>query len=174
MNVKGKNKMTLMKHLLLRSLVGILFLFGVLACKAQPFTMDEKIKPTELKLTSFTGKTAIEKGRITIVDITQKDEALYFYVRGISIFSPVMVYIVSTDKVNKLGISLHKDFWKDADKSGNTDNDGVFSSSFKTGSDFGIKIISKKMPAKYQIMVWVGDEITPELPSPFKKQKTIR
>ena len=172
MNVKSKDKTTLIKHLLLKSVVGVLLLFGVLECKAQPFTMDEKIKPSELKLSSFTGKTAKEKGRIAIVDITQKDEALYFFVRGVSILSPIMVYVESTDKTNKLGVTLHKDFWKDADKLGNTGDDGVFKSSFKTGSDFGIKIVSKKMPAKYQILVWVGDEVTPDLQSPFKKRKT--
>ncbi len=149
-------------------------MFGVLACKGQPFTMDEKIKPTELKLSSYVGKTAKEKGRIAIVDVNQKDESLYFFVRGISVFSPIMVYVESVDKANKLGISLHKDFWKDADRSGNTDNEGVFSSSFKTGGDFGIKVLSKKMPVKYQILVWVGDEVTPDLPSPFKKQKATQ
>ncbi|MFM9905424.1 MAG: hypothetical protein ACKVQJ_12750 [Pyrinomonadaceae bacterium] len=158
----------------MKILFSILLLFGAVGCYAQPFSTDEKIKPTELKLTSYVGKAAKEKGRIAIVDVNQKDESLYFFVRGISIFSPIMIYIESEDKANRLGISLHKDFWKDADKSGNTDNNGVFSTSFKTAGDFGIKILSKKMPAKYQILVWVGDEVTPDLPSPFKKQKAAQ
>ncbi|MEQ1642791.1 MAG: hypothetical protein ABL959_05045 [Pyrinomonadaceae bacterium] len=158
----------------MKIILGICILFGCVTCYAQPFSPDEKIKPTELKLTEYAGSNPKEKGKIGLVSVTQKDETLYFFVRGISIFSPVMVYVESADKTKRLAVSLHKDLWKDVERSGSTGEDGVYRSGFKTGSEFGIKVNSKAIPAKYQLMVWVGDEVVPNLPSPFKKQKPAK
>ncbi len=174
MDVKSNNETAFIKWLMVRSLVGILLLFGVLTCKAQPFTMDEKIKPTELKLSNYPGTSPIEKGRIVVASVNQKDEAIYFYVKGISIFSPIVVSVDSLQKESKIDISFHKDFWTEIEQSGATQANGRFVSLFKTGGDFGIKIMSRKIPVKYQIMIWVGEEIIDDLPSPFKKQKPTR
>lgn len=149
----------------------ICVLFGAISCNAQLFTLDEKIKPTELKLTDFAGSGTKEKGEIAIVNVTQRDEVLYYFVKGISILSPVVVYVESNNKADKLDVSLHKDFWTEVQKSGTTDAAGLFSSAFKTGGGFGIRITSKNLPAKYQVLVWVGEEVIVGLPSPFKKQK---
>jgi hypothetical protein len=158
----------------MKSIIFIFVLFGAFSCFAQPFTIDEKIKPTELKLTDFAGSSSKEKGRIALVTVTQKDDSLYFFVKGISIYSPIMVYADSLNKQDKLQISLHKDLWTEVEKSGVTDADGFWSSTFKTGSDFGIKISTPKKPVKYELFVWVGDEVKVDVPTPFKKRKAIK
>ena len=40
---------------------------------------------------------------------------------------------------------------------------------FKTEGDFGIMVIANKMPARYVLLVWTGDEMKIEMPSVFKR-----
>lgn len=135
---------------------------------AQPFALDEKLKPTELKLTDYAASDPRTKGKVAIVEVTQKNETLYFFAKGISIFSPVMVFVEASNKADKLAVSLHKNTWNTIERSGETDASGVWTDKFKTGGDVGIKITARKFPAKYQIVLWVGDEIDVTMPTPFK------
>ncbi len=155
-----------MKHLLI-----LLTLFIYTTSIAQPFTLNKSIKPTELKLTDYNGTKPIEKGKITIVDVNQKDDTLYFFTKAVSILSSVVIAVNTEDKQNKLAISLHKDFWTEVDKSGTTDNNGTWITSFKTGGDIGIRIACKKS-IKYKLTIWVGDEVNVDMPTPFKKYKS--
>lgn len=139
---------------------------------AQPFALDEKIKPTELKLTDYRTEDPRAKGKIAIIEVTQKNETLYFFAKGISIFSPVMVFVESSNKADKLAVSLHKNTWSAVERSGETDANGVWTDKFRTGGDVGIKITARKMPAKYQIVLWVGDEVDVTMPTPFKTRTT--
>ena len=135
---------------------------------AQPFALDEKIKPTELKLTEYTSKDPRMKGKVAVAEVTQKNDSLYFFVKGISIFSPVIILVESMDKTEKLNVSLHKNTWNAVEVSGETGSDGTWSKTFTTAGDVGIKIGTKKFPTKYQVVVWVGDEVDVQMPSPFK------
>ena len=141
---------------------------GVTAVQAQPFALDEKIKPSELKLTDYTSKDARMKGKVAVAEVTQKNDSLYFFVKGISIFSPVIVLVESMDKTEKLNVSLHKNTWNAVEASGETGADGIWSKTFTTGGDVGIKVGAKKFPTKYQVVVWVGDEVDLPMPTPFK------
>jgi len=52
---------------------------------AQPFTLDEKIKPTELKLADYKAESDTGQGRLAQISITQTDPSQYFFVEGVSI-----------------------------------------------------------------------------------------
>ncbi|HMT09375.1 MAG TPA: hypothetical protein PKA82_15335 [Pyrinomonadaceae bacterium] len=153
--------------------VSMIFVIGILClgtsvANAQPFALDEKIKPSELKLTDYTSKDARMKGKVAVAEVTQKNDSLYFFVKGISIFSPVIVLVESMDKTEKLNVSLHKNTWNAVEASGETGADGIWSKTFTTGGDVGIKVGTKKFPAKYQVVVWVGDEVDLAMPNMFK------
>ncbi len=53
---------------------------------AQPFTLNEKIKPTELTLEPYRAGDGKGDGRMYGAVVTQTQEAQYFFVRGISIY----------------------------------------------------------------------------------------
>lgn len=143
---------------------------GVTAVQAQPFALDEKIKPSELKLTDYTSKDPRMKGKVAVAEVTQKNDSLYFFVKGISIFSPVIVLVESMDKTEKLNVSLHKNTWNVVERMGETDSNGIWSDRFNTGGDVGVKVVARKFPVRYQIVLWVGDEVDMAMPSPFKKE----
>ena len=51
------------------------------------------------------------------------------------------------------------------------DEKGQWSEKFKTENDFGIMVIPQSKPAKYTLLVWVGDEAKIELPPVLDKDK---
>ncbi len=141
------------------------------AVNAQPFNMDSSINPVELKLKPFkpTNKDSVlQKGRMSIMKVTQVKDTLYYFVQGASIFSPVYVGVTSLDPSVKVKTQLHKMNWKNALRSGTTNSNGQWSEQFKTENDFGIMVVPESKPARYTLLVWVGDEAKLELPGVFK------
>jgi hypothetical protein len=136
---------------------------------AQPFTLNEKIKPTELKLEPYRSGNSKTNGRIYGAVITQTQETQYFFVQGISIYSPSYVGITADNPSAPIQVSLHKAIWDRPALKGQTDSGGRWDAKFKTSGDFGISVTPDKLPATYAVLVWVGNEIDLPLVSPFKK-----
>ena len=138
---------------------------------AQPFTLDKKFKPVQLKLNKYDPPNEPKaKGRISITEVIQKEDTLFYFVKGTSIYSPIYVGLQSGDSTSStIEVSLHKLSWKRAERSGTTDATGHWEQQFKTENDFGIRVIVKDKPTAYSLMVWVGDEVKMELPTVFKK-----
>src|SRR5262249_61707173 len=100
------------------------FLLGVGIARplmAQPFTLNDKIKPAEIKLEPYRTPDGQADGRIYGAVITQTQEAQYFFVQGISIYSPDYVGIASDDPSTRIQISLHKETWDQPSRRGQTD-----------------------------------------------------
>jgi hypothetical protein len=135
---------------------------------AQPFTLDKKIKPIELTLIPYKAKDSIYNGKINITTVTQKEDTLYFFVKGLSMYQPTYIGVDCEDKKQKTKIFLCKDNWKVVNKKGQL-VDGYWFEKFKTEGSYGIMIIKNKPTDVYNIMIWVGKEIlNRKLPSPFK------
>ena len=135
---------------------------------AQPFTMNPDIVPTELTLNPFKPATNEKmNGRISITNVTQVKDTLYFFVKGLSVYSPAYAGITMKDKTNSADIGLFKENWLKPSKGGNTGDKGVWDQKFKTEGDFGIRVIAKTKPCTYSIIVWNGNDIEVEVPSAF-------
>jgi hypothetical protein len=151
----------------------VCFLFVV---KAQPFTLNKNIKPVELTLIPYKAKDSVYNGKINITTVTQKEDTLYFFVKGLSMYQPTYIGFDSEDKKQKTKIFLCKDNWKIANKTGQLTN-GYWYEKFKTEGSYGIMVIKNKPTDVYNIMIWVGKELlNRKLPSPFKaaaKTKTV-
>ena len=137
---------------------------------SQPFTLDS-MKVTELKLVKYTPKDEKGKGRINLTQVTQVKDTMYFFVNGLSMYSPTYVGITAREKDKKIKVQLHKWNWKDILRSGSTDDKGHWEDKFKTETDFGIMVICKDKPVDYALTVWTGEEAKPELPTVFSNDK---
>lgn len=134
----------------------------------QPFTLNDRIEPVQLELHNFNPPSVSNaKGKINITEVNQVNDTLYFFVKGISIYSPIYVGIEKFKPDNPLEIGLYKMNWLQADRKGKTDQHGNWDEQFKTDMDFGIMVFSKAIPADYSILVWAGDETGFELPGVF-------
>jgi hypothetical protein len=148
-------------------LIVVLFFIQQFAL-AQPFTLEEKIKPVELILKAVNpAKLPKAKGRMNVTEVTQAEDTAYYFVQGASIYSPVYVGLKLKDAANPVKVSLHKMNWKNENRSGSTDNQGRWAEHFKTENDFGIRVIAPVKPSTYSLVVWVADEPKMELPTVF-------
>ena len=89
------------------SIISLLLCSGVVM--AQPFTLDKKLKPVQLKLHKYNSPNEPKaKGRISISQTTQTDDTTFYFVKGASIYSPVYFSIKTNDPSNTIEVSLHK------------------------------------------------------------------
>jgi hypothetical protein len=158
------------KHALLILLAT--YLMGMATVHAQPFTLDNNIKPIELNFVNIDPpKKPTAKGRLNVTNITQVADTMYYFGKGFSTYSPVYVGVTAKDKAVPLQVDLCKENWLTASRQGNTGEKGYWEDKFRTEGDFGIRVIAKTKPASYTIVVWNGEDIKVDVPSPFSKDK---
>lgn len=146
-----------------------LILISVNTLSAQPFSLDERIKPTELKLVDYKKDDSLRRGRINITKVVQVKDTAYYFVQGLSMYSPAVVGITAKAGSANIRINLCKNNWKNADKSGETGDSAHWEQRFKTEGDFGIMVIPEQKPAEYNLLVWAGGEAKEVgITSPFK------
>ncbi|MBL0147057.1 MAG: hypothetical protein IPP48_16420 [Chitinophagaceae bacterium] len=145
--------------------------FITILTNAQPFTLNKNIKPVELKLVPYKAKDSIWNGKINITTVAQKEDTLYYFVKGLSIYQPIYISIASQNPKHKYEIKLCKDNWKSADRTAKLDAKGNWGMQFKTEGSFGLMVVCKEPLTNYKLLVWVGKELKNiGIPSPFTKK----
>src|ERR1700681_195724 len=89
-----------MRQMLRGVTVGCVVLAGLGIARpssAQPFTLNDKIKPTEITLKTYRAGGGKADGRVYGAVITQTQATQYFFVQGISIYSPSYVGVTTDD-----------------------------------------------------------------------------
>ncbi len=138
---------------------------------AQPYTLDKKIKPIQLRLISYNGEKGDStwKGQVNFTTVTPKKDSTYFFVSGLSVYQPI--FLSATGKKNNIQIILCKNTWKTADQTGNLKSAGKWSTRFKTEGSFGILVVTTSREP-YQLFTWVGKPLRgKDIGVPFKKQE---
>jgi len=136
---------------------------------AQPFNLDDRIVPVELTFEPYK-KEGAEKpnGRISFNKLTQENDTSYYFIKGLSMYSPTYFSLNSTDPAADIKINLCKENWKTIHHTGEVKGKAIYKNNFKTEGDFGIMVVANKKPAHYVLMVWTGDEMKIEMPTVFK------
>jgi hypothetical protein len=136
---------------------------------AQPFNLDENIRPVELNFEEYKKEGEDKpKGRISMNTYSQENDTAYYFIKGLSMYSPTYFSLNSADPAADIKVSLCKENWHTFHQTGNVKGKSIWKSNFKTEGDFGIRVVANKKPAHYVLLVWTGDEIKVELPSVFK------
>lgn len=152
----------------MKVLLFIAFCISFYTAKAQPFTLND-INPVELNLIDYKKNDPKEKGRINVTSVTQTKDTMYFFVKGLSMYSPAYFGITAVKGSAPIVVNLNKENWVQPNKSGETDDKGYWHTSFKTEGDFGIMVVPKEKPAVYTLVTWVGAEAKDVgVTSPFK------
>lgn len=150
-------------------LVPVLLFFSAQHIKAQPFNLDENVKPVELKFEEYKKQgDAKAKGRISVNTLTQEQDTAYYFIQGLNMYAPTYFSLNSNQPDADISIKLCKENWKTFHRSGEVKGKSLWKSDFKTEGDFGIMVIANKKPVSYVLMVWTGDELKVEMPSVFK------
>lgn len=144
--------------ILQRTLIAVCLLTAFNRVQAQPFNLDDRIQPVELNLVDYKKEDAKRKGRINITNVTQAKDTLYYFVKGLSMYSPTYFSITTADQSVPVKVKLCKNNWRESARSGETGDKGSWSTKFKTEGDFGIMVVPSAKGAKYTLLTWVGDE----------------
>ncbi len=157
----------------MRNKILSLFVFSLLLpaiAKAQPFTLDENITPTELMLVDYKKDDTLRRGMINVTTVTQVKDTAYYFVKGLSMFSPVYFGLTAPEGNGNIRVQLCKDNWTTANRSGETGDKRHYQEQFKTEGDFGIMVIAEQKPASYTMITWMGKEAKEVgITSPFKE-----
>lgn len=146
----------------------LLFLSGGLL-RAQPFTLDN-ITPTELVMVNYKKEDTLRRGMMNVTTVTQVKDTAWYFVKGLSMFSPVYFGLTAGEGNGNIRVQLCKDNWKTANRSGETGENRHYQEQFKTEGDFGIMVIAEQKPANYTMVTWTGKEVKDVgMISPFKE-----
>ena len=160
--------MKLVKILLLCS---VLYL-GVSPSYAQPFTLDEEIKPQKLELQPDNRKG--HEGGKFLATLSSVDSTKYYYVKGHTMFQFVDVLVQAYTDQQSLQVALVNDNWKDVieQQSTQTAQDGIVHFKIRSYSSFGLKVHSPSGErVNYSIIVQASKPHKTYLGSPFTKIK---
>ena len=102
------------------------------AATAQPFTLDKKVQPLLLELVSFKTSDSLRNGKRNITRVVQVKDTSYYYVKGLSIYQPIVLHISSADANNKMIIHVTKDIGKKPDRIGSLNTKGIWQAAFET------------------------------------------
>ena len=144
----------------MRYLFSFLFVFSLLSVeivKAQPFTLDN-ITPTELVMVNYKKEDTLRRGMMNVTTVTQVKDTAFYFVKGLSMFSPVYFGLTAPEGNGNIRVQLCKDNWKTANRSGETGEKRHYQEQFKTEGDFGIMVIAEQKPANYTMVTWMGKE----------------
>lgn len=136
---------------------------------AQPFNLTETVQPVELNFTEYKKESEDKaKGRISINALSQEKDTMYYFIKGLSMYSPTYFSLNSSDPDADIKVNLCKENWHAFHQTGDVKGKEIWKSNFKTEGDFGIMVIANKLPVRYVLLVWTGDEMKVEMPSVFK------
>lgn len=137
--------------------------------RAQPFTLEE-ITPVELNMVEYKKEDTLRRGLINVTTVTQVKDTAWYFVKGLSMFSPVYFGLTAAEGTGNIRVQLCKDNWKTANRSGETREKRHYQEQFKTEGDFGIMVIADQKPASYTMVTWTGKEAKEVgIDSPFKE-----
>lgn len=136
---------------------------------SQPFSLDPHIRPVELNFEEYKKEGEDKaKGRISMNNLTQEKDTMYYFIKGLSMYSPTYFSLNSADPAADIKINLCKENWHTIHHTGNVTGKSIYKNNFKTEGDFGIMVVANKKPAQYVLLVWTGEEMKFEMPSVFK------
>ncbi len=145
------------------------FLFSYTDLFAQPFNLNESVQPVELNFTEYKKEGSdTAKGKISMNTLSQEKDTMYYFIKGLSMYSPTYFSLNSADPGADIKVNLCKENWHTFHQTGAVKGKSIWKSNFKTEGDFGIMVIANKKPVRYVLLVWTGDEMKIEMPSVFK------
>ena len=97
-----------------------------------------------------------------------------FFTENLLVLQPIVVTVVAKNKGDKIKVTLAKLRWDEKHMEGSTGDKGKVILKTRTQGDLRIVVTSEDggEPKPYYLMVWVGDEIKPQLKPVVTSMKT--
>ncbi|MBT8255413.1 MAG: hypothetical protein KJO23_02640, partial [Bacteroidia bacterium] len=153
----------------LRVVLVMIFTLGIFTqVTAQPYTLDEEIKPIQLQLKEDKKRKGAQG---LAANVTIDKEPQHFYVKGLDMFQFVDVFIFSNLGNPNFKVELVKNTWNEVEESATTgaSDKGIINFKLRTYGDFGLKVLPSGKKVNYTIVVYASPPIEEHLGSAFTK-----
>lgn len=120
---------------------------------------DAKPKPIRLEPKEMAG---VDRGRAVVVKGEIGRDPQRFLLEGISYMHPVAVALRPVNKGDQLSMSITKYAWDRPLRQGETDGE-ILRYVFRTEGEFQVTVSGGADATPYRLLVWVGDEVRPEM-----------
>lgn len=136
---------------------------------AQPYTLDEEIKPFRLELKDDKRR---EGAKGVAANSTIVSDPQYFYVKGMDMFQFIDVYIFANHDNPDLKVELVKNTWNEVEESASTRSSekGIINFKLRTYGDFGFKVLPPAEKVNYTVVVYASPPVEEHLGSAFVKK----
>lgn len=118
--------------------------------------------PTAVRL-QLKQSPQVQTGKAALVQGTSKAAGDRFFVENLSIIQPVIVTLLARNKEDDVKLQLSKYRFDQADKTASTKGTGKATIKLRTQGEMKI-VVSGADPMAYQLLIWAGEEVKPELP----------
>lgn len=141
---------------------------GISLSSAQPYSLDEEIKPHRLQLKE---DKKVKGATVVAANATMLDKPQHFFVAGCNMFQFIDVYIFSNFGSPNFKVDLVRNNWGDIESSQNTGsaNNGIINFKLRAEGDFGFKVHPGAEKINYTIIVYASPVIQDYLGSAFRK-----
>jgi hypothetical protein len=113
--------------------------------------------PTAYRI-QFKPHPDLKNGKIAMIEGTAGPQGMRFVAEYLSILQPIVVTVLSKDPNDDVRVALSKYRYDEADRTGTTKGEGMFTTQLRTQGDLKI-VVSSQERKPFQLVVWAGDEV---------------
>ena len=152
----------------LKITIGLILIMLAHGLVAQPYSLDETIKPIKLELKEDPER---EGATAAAANGTITDFPHHFFVTNCNMFQFIDLYIFSNFGNPDFKVDLVRNTWGDVEQSKNTasSEDGIINFKLRAEGDFGFKIFPGSEEINYTVVAYASPPVQEYLGSAFKK-----
>lgn len=123
---------------------------------AEPGKQMFRIEPTRI--------AGIDNGKGSVIRGTTGSEGHHFFLENLNMAVPVSVTLMSGNPGDVVQLDITKRPWEPALRTAKTGDEARYvNERLRTQGEFQIAVTAPEPDTMYQLVVWVGDELKPEL-----------
>jgi hypothetical protein len=107
---------------------------------------------------AFKAHPDLKDGKIAMVEGTAGPQGVRFVAEYLSILQPIVVTVLAKDPNDDVRVALSKYRYDEADRSGTTKGEGIYTTQLRTQGDLKI-VVSSPERKPFQLVVWAGSEV---------------
>lgn len=105
----------------------------------------------------------LPSGKVVTIQGTGTPEGDRFFVEAVGVLQPVVVTLIAQKKGDALKLVLAKQRWDESLRTADVGPEGQVTLKLRTQGELRIIVTAQGEPKPYWLVVWVGDEVKPEL-----------
>ena len=131
------------------------------AASAQPADVPgDEVKPVQL----IYAEKGNAPGRWAEATFTAGEQPVRYYVRGTDISAPLSIQVIAANASRPLQVTLHRQAWGRAEKTGSTGSTGSYAFEGRAFGDVGVQLVSSSgEEASGAVIFWQGAPATPTM-----------